>query len=597
MRRPMLVAAVALLAGGVLAGPARPASEDSLAPPNAPPHWLPPEAWVYNHWLPYDEGELYAALGVTRGRIWRQLRDDRRTVAELAAARGFGDPEALATKLMAPRRAALSPARYAVLHDRAVRTLTQGHMAQHLFFHSLHQFAIPSEAPDIFGVTDFRFRELRRGELSPLQIARLHGRSPAVVQAKSAAVLRERIAAGVAEQGMTARQGRLLLTRQLSQLPRWLGQARYNGPPKTHAGKLVAKPRDYASNPAISADGDRVVFEAYEQKLPDALKGGEISVRSASVRTRATRLASVPGDGRTTPRSAYNPTVGARGAVVAYESSEGNQNFAKRYGEIGVVVRDTRRRGGARTTAIGPPEAFPGASRSTYNPVLSADGAVLAFQAARRVGTTARAGVWIRRLGGATTRLGTRDAPGDAYEPALSRDGARLAFTDVVAGRASQVWVAEVGPGPRRARRISTGAGFASEPALSGDGRHVAYTVVDGGRARIETVDLRTGARRTVTDADDGFASDPGLSGDGSRMVYLSVVDGRPSVAVRDVAPGGARRGVAGRGACADPEISADGRRVVFSSDATDLAPGKPGDTRGIFVSDADSGRTRLVGG
>ena len=60
-----------------------------------------------------------------------------------------------------------------------VRTITQGHLSQHLFFHSLHQFAIPSRAPQIFGMSDQAFRDVRRTlELSPLTIARLHGRSP-----------------------------------------------------------------------------------------------------------------------------------------------------------------------------------------------------------------------------------------------------------------------------------------------------------------------------------------------------------------------------------------------------------------------------------
>jgi hypothetical protein len=42
--------------GAAQAGPPR--SPDDLAPPDAPAHWLPPEPWVYNHWLPYDERRL-----------------------------------------------------------------------------------------------------------------------------------------------------------------------------------------------------------------------------------------------------------------------------------------------------------------------------------------------------------------------------------------------------------------------------------------------------------------------------------------------------------------------------------------------------------
>ena len=40
------------------------------------------------HWIPYDETRLYALLGVTRGDIWRWLRDDTRNLAGLAALHG-----------------------------------------------------------------------------------------------------------------------------------------------------------------------------------------------------------------------------------------------------------------------------------------------------------------------------------------------------------------------------------------------------------------------------------------------------------------------------------------------------------------------------
>src|SRR5688572_4324873 len=273
-----------LLAGVAAALPcaaAQAASTDSEAPRAAPPHWLPPEAWVYNHWIPYDEGRLYRLLRIDRAALWRHLRDDRRNVAALARRRGWNDVDALAAALVAPWRGRVAPARLALLRSRARRTLTQGHLAQHLFFHSLHQFAIASEAPDIFGVTDARFRALRRlRELSPLTIARLGGRSPARVEAQAISVLRERIRAGVAGHAMTRRQGAIVLRRQPTQLPRWLSQARYNGPPLTRRGKLVAPPHDYASNPAISADGRRVVFEAYRQRLSQALRLGEIAVLS-----------------------------------------------------------------------------------------------------------------------------------------------------------------------------------------------------------------------------------------------------------------------------------------------------------------------------
>lgn len=119
---------------------------------------------------------------------------------------------------------------------------------------------------------------------------------------------------------MTARQGRLLLARQLTQLPRWLDQARYNGPPTTYRGNLEGRPQDYASNPAVSADGRYVAYEAYRQKLPLAVKLGENGVLRTDLRTRSTTLASrIPADGPSGPNpvSFYNPAITADGRWVS----------------------------------------------------------------------------------------------------------------------------------------------------------------------------------------------------------------------------------------------------------------------------------------
>ncbi|MDP1847454.1 MAG: hypothetical protein Q8K79_06655 [Solirubrobacteraceae bacterium] len=603
--------------------PVAKASFDSEAPVKAPAHWLPPEDWVYNHWLPYDEGRLHALLGVTRGDIWRQLRDDRHNLAQLAAAHGWPDPGKLAAALVAPRAGTVAPGVLATLRRRAERTVTQGHLSQHLFFHSLHQFAIPSAAPEIFGVTDAEFRRLRRGEQSPLEIGRLHGRSPGRIQALAAGVLRERVRFGVSSGAMSERQGRLLLRRQLSQLPRWLAQVRYNGPPPTHAGKLTGKPRDFAANPALSADGARVVFESYLQKLPLALKSGEISVLSAGVAGGRTRNASFNAS-RRTPRSAYNPTVSADGRVVAFESAEGNLNFAKRYGQIGVFVSDART---GRTRAMPQPPQEPGVSRSEYNPVISADGRRVAYQAQRRTGQSA---IYVTELRDGRTELasrGPRSAPradDGVYDPAISGDGTRVAFTTAASnlgagdlrGR-TQVFVRDLAA--RTTTLVSRASGargaiadeYSADPAISDDGRHVAFSssagnLADRGgrsRSRIYVRDLRT-HRTTAVSSVRRFALKPSISADGRRVAFVVIDRGRSLVYVRDARGRGAeqlvsrapgRAGAAADGASTDAAISGDGRRVAFTSAATNLSPDKPDDRRGVFVRDLRSHATRLV--
>src|SRR3954465_2934250 len=99
----VLTLALAAPAAAQTQAPAKPQTKslDSEAPPGAPPHWLPGEQWVMQHWLPYDETRLYALLPASRGEGWGGLRAAPRTVADLARAKGW-DPAALARELVSP---------------------------------------------------------------------------------------------------------------------------------------------------------------------------------------------------------------------------------------------------------------------------------------------------------------------------------------------------------------------------------------------------------------------------------------------------------------------------------------------------------------
>jgi Tol biopolymer transport system component len=588
-------------------------SADSDAPKTAPAHWLPPEAWVYNHWLPYDETRLYALLNITRVGLWQQLRDDHRTLAQLAARHGWPDANKLAAALVAPEAKKVGPERAKALEARALRTITQGHLAQHLFFHSLHQFGIASEAPAIFGVTDVEFRRLRRAELSPLAIARLHGRSPGEVEALSIAVLRERANTGVRGGAIPRSQADRLLRRQLSQLPRWLDQARYNGPPTTYRGALEDLPRDYASNPAISADGRHVAYESYRQKLPLAIKLGEIAVLRADLSTDTTAIVSAlprGGSNGPDPISAYNATVSSDGSRVAFESSRGNQNFAKRYGRIGVLLADGERTRGLDKRDAGIPD-----SQSAYNPAMSADGSHVAYQAVRGGRTV----VLVSDARGRTRALvrgakvgGARFA--DPYEPQLSADGAKLVYTlasgrvDDPTGATSQVLVRDVRTGKTtvasQTSEGATGDGFSADPAISPDGRFVAFTSdaanlgAQRGRTGLFVRDLRTSRTHQVPTG-TALVLDP-VTSKSARIVAFTAIRGATSQVMAwnrrtgdvSLVSGAAE---AGNAPSEDPSISADGHRIAFVSAATNLDPRQQDGTRAIFVRDRHNNTTRAV--
>src|SRR5215212_8339491 len=526
-RMPALLLLVALglilaaPAAGQVAVPAKPqtTSLDSEAPPGAPPHWLPGERWVMQHWLPYDEQRLYRLLGVDRGVIWRQLRDDTRNLAQLAEQRGW-EPQALAAALVAPWRARLrDPGRLALLQRRALRTLTQGHLAQHIFFHSLHQEAIPSHATAIFGVgSRAEWSTLRRSEMSPLQICRLNGLPRGHAQEQAAATLREYARKGIARQSMPAAQAERLLSRQLRQLPRWLQQTRYNGPPPLVSPRSSpSTASNYSNNAVLSGDGRRVVFESYQAKLAIAKRLGEIAVMA-----RGVGAASPPvlASGQSAdPRSNYNPALSADGRWVAFESALGNLNFAKRYGRMEILARDLRN---GRTIRVSHPPQLQ-ISRSAYNPTISGDGRLIAYEAYDRPdepGGGTRVVVRDLRSGREQAVPAPPGMADELYEPRLSADGRRLAFSALerATGERSEVFVRDLRSG--RTRRVSAPGEEAWEPVLSRRGTVVAYTAAGaGGESHVVVRDLARGrATAIASPAGSGLAFEPSLSSSGRRV-------------------------------------------------------------------------------
>ena len=80
----------------------------------------------------------------------------------------------------------------AVLERRALETLTQGHLSNHMIFHVFHTPAIADHARTIFGLRPATFRHLRDSGLSPATIAQRGGRTRAGAQARLAALLKAR---------------------------------------------------------------------------------------------------------------------------------------------------------------------------------------------------------------------------------------------------------------------------------------------------------------------------------------------------------------------------------------------------------------------
>jgi hypothetical protein len=220
MRTRLLLLPLALSA--LLAIPAAASAADSHAPHGARLDWLPSDEWVMSSWLPYDEARLYALVHVDRVQVDSWL-DDHRTLGALARRHGWSSQRSLAHALVAPRLAGVRPAMRAVLERRALDTLTQAHLANHVIFHVFHTPAIPNGARAVFGVSPATFRHLRDSGLSPTAIAARGGRTRAGAARRLAALLRARGQRAVRLGATSRAQAAALYAEQMTNLPAFMG--------------------------------------------------------------------------------------------------------------------------------------------------------------------------------------------------------------------------------------------------------------------------------------------------------------------------------------------------------------------------------------
>ena len=207
--RPILT----LLILAALAIPVAAQATDSHAPKGARGDWLPADGWAMSQWLPYDEATLDHLLHTNRGELAAWL-DDRRTLGQLARKRGFHSQRALAKRLVAARGGHMGPALRRTLERRALDTLTQAHLARHVYSTTTTRPRSEPSAHRLFGVSTGRDKKLRDSGLSPRRIAAAGGRSEAKLRRSLLALFAERGRRAVRIGAMSSRQARTLLAEQ-----------------------------------------------------------------------------------------------------------------------------------------------------------------------------------------------------------------------------------------------------------------------------------------------------------------------------------------------------------------------------------------------
>jgi hypothetical protein len=582
-----------------LAVPAAAAAQDSDAPRGADPSWLPNEEWVNLRWLPWDEDRLYRLLRTDRGEVFRWVRiDAHNSLWRLARRKGVRDLDRLAARLVEPRRRAVGPAMTRVLQRRARRTLTQAHLGQHLLFHDLHQTAISDRAERIFGVPRLQaFYDLRRAEVSPLQIGELFGRSRVELAQGCVRALRDAMRRGIRKGAISRGQAELMLGRQLSQVPRWLGQNRYNGP-TAGASRPDLPPGDYANRRASRPTG-----RAWPG-TPTAPTASRPSgwARSTSLRwtcrpARAFGVSPPEKPGSKRPTSAYNSVLAAGGRAAVFETAETSYPLAKRVGQMSVVHRNLATGRLTKVSQAGIPATV--RTRTAFNPSVSADGTLVAFEASD-IGRDGRPGRQRHLARGRRRRHPAARRPRGARRGVPARPQRRRHAARV--DRAAGALHADRGAGPRLGRALGDQRGRRRLRAVA-VGRRDRRGVHDPGarprRRRRALTRLRAAAGRRRDPAGQHrrrLRAQPAVSGDGARVAFVarrqtktaSILGQRSTLQVADVAGGRPVTAFAGRGWSTQPALSRDGGRLVATTTAKVGA--KPFGLAGVIVCDLRAG-------
>jgi hypothetical protein len=248
---------------------------------------------------------------------------------------------------------------------------------------------------------------------------------------------------------------------------------------------------------------------------------------------------------------------------------------------------------------------------------------------------------------------------GSAFRPWMNSDGRYLVFDSdgkrVMGGTADpepgirDIYLYDrttggmerisVGPGGRRANVPGNGGGCANpcgsqRPTISADGRYVAFwssadNLVDGDTNGEPDAFLRDRVEGTTTLISKGFqgaqangeSRRPVVSRDGTYVVFESAASNLIAPASCGLLTGctggdknnvddvylyqvgngaitlmsGDAKGSAGNGASNRPSLSGNGRKVVFQSEATNLANDGNGATHDVFLRDVGLGQTSIV--
>lgn len=364
-----------------------------------------------------------------------------------------------------------------------------------------------------------------------------------------------------------------------------------------------------------------------------------------------TDLVSVDPDGTAsgTGQSGYSSTgsgfdVSSDGTHVVFMSEAGNLVAGDDNGTSDIFLRDLTT--GTTTLVTAAADGSGSADGESYDPRFSSDGTKLLFRSnAGDLGPRDTNGSWdiyVKDLVADTMTLvsvnsaGTDSGNGYSYRGSFSGDGTKVAFDSYASdldathsdtNRRYDVYVRDLVTGTTTLVSVDASgqaAANGSQPTFSPDGTRVAFTSWETGFGPPDSgfdLDLyvrdlatETTAMVTVnaagTDGGDRYPVGERFSPDGRRIMWSSEAtdlvandtNGRSDVFLRDLTTGttslvshNAAGTASANGSSSGESFSPDGTKVLFTSSANDLGPVDPGTNYDAFIRDLATGETTLV--
>jgi Tol biopolymer transport system component len=305
-----------------------------------------------------------------------------------------------------------------------------------------------------------------------------------------------------------------------------------------------------ASVPAISADGQFVVFESNSTNLvpDDSNFAGDVFMHDRQ--THETTRISVASDGTEGNSWSRLGAISGDGRFVAFDSAASNLGPNDTNNDLDVFVHD---RLTGETVQVSINSDGVGGNKASFYPTISLDGNFVAYASdSTNLAPSDTQGdpdifVFDRQTGQTElVSVASDGTPLSGFWPAISADGRVVAFFSAD----NKIYIRDRQTGETESIAVEAGAGF---PSISGDGRFVAFMSA----ASLVPEDTNKGLH-------DIYVYD--RQNDQIELVSVNLYD------------------MAGNRFSNFVSLTADGQCAAFGSDASDLIPQDGNNSQDIFV-------------